>query len=217
MKLGCFSEADLDRIREAVTEAERRTSAEIVTYIVRDCGEYREVAWKGALLGTLLLGGLVAVGDAALQSWGGPHPVLWWTALLIGALGGYMLASAIPGARRWAVPNAVLAARVQDRAEAAFLEEQVFATRARSGILLFVALFERRAVVIGDRAIHEAVESVAWERIVETVVRGMESGRPTGGLIDAVAQCGELLAESGLPQAADDLDELDDTPRVHDR
>ena len=40
-------------------------------------------------------------------------------------------------------------------AMAAFVEEEVFSTRDRTGILLFLSLFEHRVVVLGDSGINQ--------------------------------------------------------------
>ncbi len=214
MGIGCFEDADLDRIRDAVTNAERQTSGEIVTYIVRQCEEYREAPWKGALVAALVTAAVIAAVDAFVRSWGGPHPLLWLTALLLGAFLGYLLTDRIDWLRRWAVPKDLIASRVQERAEAAFLEEEVFHTRERTGILLFLALFEHRAVVIGDEGVNSVVPTSEWEQIVDTVVRGMKGGHPVEGVVEAVQRCGALLSGGGLDPGPDDPNELDDAPRV---
>ena len=43
-----LSEPELERIRLAVGEAERRTSGEIVPYIVEQSGSYEVAVWRGA-------------------------------------------------------------------------------------------------------------------------------------------------------------------------
>lgn len=215
--LGCFSQSDIQRIAEAVEAAERHTSGEIVTYIVQECEDYRDAPWKGAATGALLAAGLVALVDAFAQSWGGPHPALWFGAVSAGTAIGYLAAERIPPLRRWAATDDLMVSRVQERAEAAFLEEEVFSTRARSGILVFLALFERRAVVMGDEGINALVEPSEWEKVVALIVHGMESGRETEALVEAIGHCGSLLTSHGLEDAPDDENELSDAPRFRRR
>ncbi|MEJ2005992.1 MAG: hypothetical protein P8X57_13755 [Cyclobacteriaceae bacterium] len=50
MRLKKFSDKDRDRIREAVREAEKRTSGEIVTYFVAQSDEYEEVRLRSVLM-----------------------------------------------------------------------------------------------------------------------------------------------------------------------
>ena len=213
-RLGSFTESDVQRISDAVRRAEQSTAGEIVTYIVQECEDYRDAPWKGAVTGVLTAGAIVALLDTFAQSWGGPHPAVWFAALLVGTLFGYLVTERVPVLRRLAATDDLMVSRVQERAEAAFLEEEVFATRDRSGILVFLALFERRAVVLGDEGINAVVDATAWEKVVEVVTRGMRSGRSTEALIEAIEMCGELLSSVGLAPKSDDDNELSDDPRI---
>ena len=77
-----------------------------------------------------------------------------WIALppAAGAALGWLAALFLPDLRRALVPAEALAARVHQRATQAFVEEDVFRTRDRTGILIFISLFEHRVVVLADRA-----------------------------------------------------------------
>jgi putative membrane protein len=94
------------------------------------------------------------------------------------------------------------------------LSEEVFATRDRSGVLLFLSLFERRAIVMGDKGIAARVRQEDWEGIIATIVRGMREGKPAESLIEAVRACGGLLERQGLAIRQDDRDELADGLRI---
>ncbi|MGD8439931.1 MAG: TPM domain-containing protein, partial [Holophagae bacterium] len=119
--------------------------------------------------------------------------------------------------RRWLIGDRLLELRARQRAAAAFLEEEVFATRDRTGILIFVALFEQQVVVLGDAGINRVVPEGAWQQIVDDVVRGVRQGRPTEALIQAIGDSGRLLEAHRLEIRPDDIDELDNELRVRDR
>jgi putative membrane protein len=202
-----FSPADLEAIQTAVREAEARTSGEIVPYVVERSDEYPTAAWKGAALGALL-GPMVALAfHRWTDLWGWPLGI--WIALpapLGGALG-YLLALLGP-VRRWMAGEPTLDTRARRRAAAAFLEAEVFRTRERTGILLFVSLFERRVVLLADSGIHQKVDDTAWEEITRRLARGIREGRPGPAMIEAIRACGELLERHGVERQADDQDEL---------
>jgi putative membrane protein len=202
-----FSQADLDAIQAAVREAEGRTSGEIVPYVVERSDEYPTTAWKGAALGALL-GPMVALAiHRWTDVWGWPLGL--WIALpapLGGAIG-YLLAL-IDSVRRWMAGEHTLDARARRRAAVAFLDQEVFRTRDRTGILLFVSLFERRVVLLADSGIHQKVEEGAWEAITSKLAQGIRGGRPAPALIEAVRGCGELLERHGVERRAEDTDEL---------
>ena len=100
----------------------------------------------------------------------------------LGGAVGYLLAL-LPPVRRWLAGEATLDARARRRAAVAFLDQEVFRTRHRTGILLFVSLFERRVVLLADSGIHQKVEEGAWEAITRRLARGIRE-RPAGSRAD---------------------------------
>jgi putative membrane protein len=208
-----FSDSARDRIRTAVDRAERDTSAEIVPYVVRSSDSYAAALWLSALLGALLAPLLASFAYERLEIWGLPLAAWMVTPVLAGTLVGYLAAAAIPAWRRSLIGAETLERRTRRRAAVAFLEEEVFKTRDRTGILIFLALFERRVVVMGDEGIHRAVEGAEWQRIVDEVVAGIRGGRPADALVDAILQCGQLLEKAGVRIRPDDEDELSDELR----
>ncbi len=207
-----FSEDDRRRISEAVREAEGGTSGEIVVVIAAASDDYPEASGRSAFA----LAGLVLVGDVAYR-----HLASFWLpwtadaaslALLGAALLGFIGASLSP-LRRALVGRERMRRRVRRAAEAAFTAERVFETRDRTGILVFLSLLERQVVVLPDTGIAAKAPEGAWKGVVETVVQGMKSGRPTGGLVTAVRSCGETLRAAGYRARPDDVNELPDDAR----
>lgn len=208
---------DLEAIRAAVAEAEQRTSGEIVPYFVEESDAYPSALWKGialgAFTGALLAEAIYFFGDF----WGGLIPL--WIALPTAAGGavGFLLAAYVPAVKRWMAGDGLLDLRTRQRAEMAFLEEEVFHTRDRTGILLFLSLFEHRVIVIGDSGINQQVEQGQWDGIVKAVAAGIRAGRPGEALVEGIRQCGELLERHGVAIQPDDFDELSNELRRGDR
>lgn len=213
---GIFGEEDLAAITEATRAAEGRTAGEIVPYIVARVDSHGEARLAGALLGALSLSLLAGLTHFLGEHWGGSG-ILWITLpTLLGALLGSTVAGFAPIGRRL-IPQEDLANRVRRRAEAAFLQEEVFKTRHRTGILIFLALWEHRAVILGDEGIHRVVPPNTWDDLVARLTRGIGAGRPKEALIEAITRCGEILAEHELDRLPDDQDELADAPRIRER
>jgi putative membrane protein len=211
-----FTDADLEAIRRATAAAEERTSGEIVPYIVERIHTDDEARWRGAALGALVAALLAGAVHGLGGFWGGAG-VVWITLpALAGAGAGYWIAGFQAVARRL-VPTDSLDHLARLRAEAAFLEEEVFRTRDRTGILIFLALAEHRAVVLADEGINQVVANGVWDSVVADLVAGIRVGRAARALEDAVARCGDILAEHRVMPRPDDVDELDDRPRVRDR
>jgi putative membrane protein len=212
-----FTEADRRAIAEAARNAEGSTSGEIVPYVVGVCDDYPEAGWKAAILGGLtgMAGGMVVHYLGGF--WGGS---LWlWVVLplLFCAVTGALFARWSNGGRRWLIGEAALERRARQRAERCFLEEEVFATRDRTGILIFVAVFEHQVVVMGDAGINRAVPEGAWDHVVRDVIEGIRERKPAEALVTAITECGRLLEEHRLEIRPDDTDELPNELRIQDR
>ncbi len=212
-----FKDSDLEAVKAAVHEAEARTAGEIVPYVVGESDDYHVAVWRGATFGAL--GG--ALGAALVHAlgglWGG-----WFAAWVVAptALGcvlGFLAAAYIPAVRRALVDSQTMDHSVRRRAEAAFLHEEVFRTRDRTGILVLLSLFERRVVILGDTGINALVQQHEWDAIVAAIVAGISAGRPAQALVEGIGACGRLLERRGLPVKPDDRDELSDELRTGDR
>jgi putative membrane protein len=212
-----FSQSDRKRISAAIAEAEKATSGEIVPYVVPQSDRYREAVWRAAAVGgglTLLLMGLT---QSSLEFWPPIGPLgLSVVPLAVGAICA-LLAAFIPGLRKLLTGRQTLDYRVSQRAVEAFVSEEVFQTRDRSGILIFLSLLERKVVVLGDSGINAKVNKGEWEGVVRTIVDALHAGRPTDGMVRAIAQCGELLQRRGVEIRPDDTNELPDDLRTAGR
>jgi putative membrane protein len=193
--------AALQHLEAVVAEAERETGGEIVVAVVRACDEYGAVGWRlGVALAALVFLGL-----------GWLVPPLPWTAYLAAQAAALALGHGVArleAVRRALLPPALVERRVAERARRCFAEEGLRRTRGRTGILLFVALLERRVVVLADEGIHRVLDpDESWQQVVDLAVAGLREGRAVEGLEAAVRRCGEILARH-LPAAERNPNEL---------
>lgn len=214
-----FTDAEREAIREAVAAAERRTSGEIVPYVVGRSGTYEVAVWRAASGGALLAAALALAVAWAYDGWGWTWLYSAWAMALVMTAGGALgagLAALIDPLRRWLAGPARLDERVHRRAAQAFVDEEVFDTRDRTGILLFVSLFEHRIEVVGDVGINAKVEPAEWVEVVDLIRSGIVGGDLAGGLVAAIGRCGDLLHRRGVDLRPDDEDELPDDVRVRE-
>ena len=204
-----FSSADLAAIEAAVHDVESRSPGEVVPYSVEHSDVYAEAAWTTATMGALA-GGLAAAIVPAPFTWG--WEVALWIAGLpaLGAALGHLLGASSAALRVRLVHGDVIEHRVRQRALAAFTEEEVFRTRARTGVLLFLSLLERRVVVLADAGINARVRQGEWDGVASGIVDGMRRGRPGPALAAAIRDCGGLLAAHGFQGRSDVDDDLSD-------
>jgi len=210
---------DQDRIRKAVAEAEQQTAGEIVPVVVPASETYEVALWKGALSGGLILLAVVLGMAALYDGWGWAWAYSAWgsgLALATGCLLGWSLTRSIPALRRMLAGTDRMAVATHQRALQAFVEEEVFRTRDRTGILILLSLFEHRIEVLGDEGINQAVEADDWVGIVEHIRTGIQSGRATDHLVEAIHMCGTLLETKGVAIKPDDTNELPDGLRIRE-
>ena len=209
-----FPAADREEIREATEAAEERTAGEVVSYVVGRSDYYPETFWMAAALGALAAALAAAIWHGRLGLWGG-SPLAWITLpAFAGAALGLLVAWLLPPLRRWLIRPSELDRRVAARAAEAFIEEEIFDTRERTGVLIFVSLFEHRVLVLADSGIHRKVAPETWAEMSDGVARGIRQGQASEALVEAIRECGRLLEEHGLERAHDDRNELADHLRM---
>jgi putative membrane protein len=195
-----FSEAEKERIRQAVIAAESKTAGEIVPMIVTASARYTEIELFGVITGLFI--GMLAEwlwGDP----WGLPYFNLW---PVIGAMLGFLL-SRIPAVKRILAPKSRVAEAVHTLGLASFTQHGLHYTREHTGILILVSLLEHRVEVLADRGINAKVEANTWSEVVGMLTAGLRSRHACDAFCQAIERCGEILAVH-FPRQLEDKDEL---------
>ena len=211
---------DRDRIRDAVGRAEQHTAGEIVPVVVPRSDDYETAVWRGA--GAAVLGALAVVLLILriYTGWGLAWLFAPWGVALVGlaaATAGALLARYVYPLQRLLAGGERLDETVHRRALQAFVEEEVFDTRDRTGILLFVSLREHRIEVLGDTGINQRVDPDDWAEVVARIRRGIKNDNLTEGLVEAIEICGRLLKRKGVGVGPNDENELTDAVRTPGR
>jgi putative membrane protein len=98
---------------------------------------------------------------------------------------------------------------VYARAREVFFDRRVHHTGGRSGVLLYVSLYERMAAVIADQSILERIGPARIDEICHEFTQRLHTGTPIDALCDTARSLGQQLAPL-LPRAQDDVNELAD-------
>ncbi|KAE9530414.1 TPM domain-containing protein [Testudinibacter aquarius] len=93
------------------------------------------------------------------------------------------------------------------RAQQIFTQLEMQQTAANNGVLIYVALKQRRCAVIGDSGIHQFVNDDFWQRCCDVITAQAAQGNLTKGIIAALYLLAEKLSLH-FPRQADDIDEL---------
>jgi putative membrane protein len=196
-----ISQADRERIADAIRAAEAKTSGEIFCVIARHASDYRLVplAWAAAVA-------LVVPAPLIyLTLW--PASVIYVVQLIVfiaAALG-----LSLPEIRFHIVPRRTQHERAHLQAMQQFFAHGLHHTQNRTGVLIFASVAERYAEIVADAGINEKVTPHVWDQAVAALIAGIKQGRATGGFVAAIEQCGAVLAEH-FPPGALNRDELPD-------
>ncbi|MBN8576118.1 MAG: hypothetical protein KF775_05015 [Cyclobacteriaceae bacterium] len=209
-----FSQQDLQRIKDAVKDAESKISGEIVPVFVEKSSHYTIANYRAALIGAALVFVLIIIFDRYIPRLAVYDPVLIFTLVSLGGLAGAIKANYLNFVKRMMVSQTYMDAATFKRAQTAFLEEEVFNTRQRTGIMIFVSFFEHEVIVMADKGISKVVEQKEWDGMVKVIIENVKQDRITEGMVLAIKRCGELLLEKGFVVTPDDVNELRDDLRL---
>lgn len=209
-----FTEIEKEQVRQAVKSLETVSCGEIVPYIVDSSDDYVEASWymstiMGSVMATMI--GLFS------YSWMLPFhltPVDIAIGVMAAIIVGFFIPVVFPSSKRWLITKERQLERVNQRAAEAFLNEKVYKTAEKVGILLFVSQQERLVLVMGDEGINARVSQKDWEEVVEVILSGIKSRQAAQGLVNAIDRCRELLLRHGFVRKATDTNELSDDLRI---
>lgn len=219
-----FTAQELEEIKQAVKDAESQTAGEIATAFIKESDNYAVYELLFAIFCGFFYFLIISVfGDAiehALKDmfWDyTPQYLLSFygfsTFLVIGFF--YLLAN-LPFIDRLVVPKAVMARKVNERAQRHFLESGVYNTKDRTGILIFVSGLEHRVELMADKGISDKISQQKWNHLLDQIVVGIKEGKMVQNLCDSIRECGKLLAEH-YPIQPDDINELKDDIAILDK
>jgi putative membrane protein len=190
------------RTADTIRGVERETAVEVVV-TVRHRAARHLLTSLGFGVGCAALGFLVM--------WFGPREYDVRTIPLdvgISLVLGVAVCAAVPGLRRLLTPRKSLRARAEQAAHAAFKALGIEKTRSRTGLLVYVALFERTAVLVPDSGLAQAALAGPLAGVAEQLA-GAVGRLDLEGFLAALAGLGPTCALS-LPRRADDENELCD-------
>lgn len=96
---------------------------------------------------------------------------------------------------------------VLDRAAFLFEELEMHQTEARNGVLIYLALQDKKLAILGDAGINAKVPEDFWNRIKSEMIQACAEGRYVDAIVQAVLSAGEQL-KVHFPYQSDDENEL---------
>jgi putative membrane protein len=186
-----------------VRAIEARSAAEIVITVRARSGTYRhvDVAFGAGLAATMLAiyayAPLVFTDDLAPP------------AILVSFVAGVLLAGSVDPLKRALLGRGARQAMVRMAARAAFVDQGIASTVARTGVLVYVSLFEREVEVVADTGVDVSRMGAAWSEAVAALEARARGGISPEDFGAALTRLGDPLAEA-MPPRPDDTNELPD-------
>lgn len=202
-----LTEAERERIRSAVAEAEKTTSGEIVPMVVSASYDYPMADVLGGAALSLPVA-LLITPMVGRTFWIGAHNLWIFLGFFIALffLFHWVVKHTVWLKRLFVSPTEI-EEEVEEAAVVGFFREGVHHTRGETGVLIFVSVFEHRVWVLGDRGINEKVPKETWGEIVQGIVTGIKQKQQADAICNAVKKAGELL-KIHFPRKPDDENEL---------
>ncbi len=82
-------------------------------------------------------------------------------------------------------------------------------TQQRNGTLLYIAVADRKLVIMGDEGINNVVEEDFWEGTINLIVSHFKRNEIKNGIVNGVLKVGKKLKEF-FPYQSDDENQLPD-------
>lgn len=206
-----LSEDERKKVRNCVAKTEKTTSGEIVPMVVTASYHYPMAEMIGGLVLSLLTAVIVTLIVMVRKSWGGITALDMWLFPAVFAVAFvvfYELVKNVLFLKRLLITKDEMKEEVDEAALKSFYGKGLTNTRDRTGILIYISVFERLAYVLADEGINAKVNSKVWQEVVDIVVKSIKNRRQADGICEAVKKCGELI-EKNFPIKPDDTNELD--------
>ena len=185
-----ISDKDIQKISEAVQKAEEKTDGEIVPIIVRRSSTVGHVPLTLTLLILLLL--VVVELPYSDLLWIRPW-VYAWPFLVIVIYYASFFIGRLPWIQKVLVPERDEVEQVHQRAHLEFFTNKVNKTKHHTGILIFVSVMEKKAVILADEGISKKLPNETWDKVLKNLGDQLGKGNWGFGFVEAIEACGHHL------------------------
>ncbi len=199
-----ISDEDMQKISEAVGRAEEKTDGEIVPVIVQRSSTVGHVPLTLTLIILLML--VIVELPYADLLWIKPW-VYAWPFLIIAIYYLSFMISKLAWVQKVLVPERDEVDQVHQRAHLEFYLNKINETKHRTGILIFISVMEKKAVILADEGISNKLPPETWNDVLAKLGEQLNKGNWGFGFTEAIESCGHHL-KTHFPRSADTQNEL---------
>lgn len=208
-----FNKLEEEKILAAIQDLENSTSGEFVPCISKISDSYEEGSWYLTAMSAFAVFLILMIGS---YFWMIPPNLTFFQVGLFSSL--FLLFMLILGSffssiRLLFVSDSKKTERAMAEAERIFLDEEIFKTINRTGILLYISVKERKVVILGDSGINKQVMQEDWNEMVEIILKGIKKKQLPDAIVNAIGKAKHLLLENDFPKGDSPKNELSDRIR----
>lgn len=206
-----FSDEQTARLNDLIRKIERRTGVELVAAVVGKSDSYPEIPWK-AFAFAAAAGALAYLALAAVRpDWGAAWGVRLSLVLVLGAGAAAAFLSVVwPSFGRLFLDRLSAETETGQYARVFFLEHELFHTRDRTAILLFISLYERKVVILPDRGVAVRLDQNVLYSVISLMAPHLRRKERFHALVQGLSALEAGLVEAGFKPLARDRDEIAD-------
>lgn len=212
-----FDSENTGKIKEAIAIAETGTSGQVVPCVVDQSSDYEEASAKAFFYTVVIAAIALAAYEWKHDLWFPQFrmslPLIVISILFAAGMLSSVLIHSMPWLKRMILGKARMSFATFRQAKIMFLDQEVFRTKNRTGILIFISLFERQVHVMADKGLHDKVTAKQWDEVVALIIAGIKKGHASEGMINGIQKCGEIL-RTHSPRTSEDGNELPDDLNV---
>ena len=189
---------DVNEIKSAVKHAEKRTSGEIVPVILNKSDEYLYTHYLLALIFSIM--GILIVDTFSINI------IDNITTVIILSLIGFFLPH-IDSIKRILLTKKEVQEEVNQKALQLFYEQGLQNTKDGTGVLIYISILEKKAIILADKGINKIVGTDYWDNEIKKLISFIKSKKMTEGVCEIISDIGGKLSEH-FPVESDDKNEL---------
>jgi len=193
------------QIEDLISHIEQKSALEIVPVIIKRSSDY--FAWRFFLS---LLSGIVCLFICFLTASWGIETAHWLLSLAVSITVWFLLFWS--PLLRPLLPRRVYQEAVQDEAAQWFLKEEVFNTKSRTGLLIFISEFERAAFILADKGLLKVLPESRWALLGKQLADDFSQMSAGESFLKALEQIDRELS-SHFPFSGEDKNELSNRVR----
>ncbi len=200
-----ISHLELEAINQKIKDMEKHTSAEIVTVVANRSSTVHHTQLSLFLLANttlfflyFLLNEMFLLNEYEL--------IFLISSLLFSALFSLVM-SPLMWVQRIMTPAIDRNNQVLCRSELEFYKQRIHMTRSKTGLLIYLSIMEKKAVVLADKSIAKKFPTNTWSEVVDTIITGIKNKNISEGILNGLSDCQERLTEH-FPIEDNDINEL---------